>query len=121
MVWRRKSTASQSDVEGTLIRRIVEEGSPNADQFRARPMCRAAQRYGEDSLSAAIIGGILQEGSVVALSLGDYTPRGKPSVTLECAGEVLKRGKPRTFLYINALAARLLAANAAHQQVPVGH
>jgi C-terminal, D2-small domain, of ClpB protein len=77
------------DVDETLIRRIVEEGSTNADQFGARPMRRAAQRYVEDSLSEAIIGGFLQEGSVVTLSLGDYTPRGKPSVTLECAGKLL--------------------------------
>jgi ATP-dependent Clp protease ATP-binding subunit ClpC len=76
MAGRRKSTASQSDVDETLTRRIVEEGSSNADQFGARPMCRAAQCYVEDSLSEAFIGGFLQEGSVVTLSLGDYTPRG---------------------------------------------
>jgi ATP-dependent Clp protease ATP-binding subunit ClpC len=61
------------DVDESLIRRIVEEGTSNADQFGARPMRRAAQRYVEDSLSEAIIGGFLQEGSVVTLSLGDYT------------------------------------------------
>jgi C-terminal, D2-small domain, of ClpB protein len=77
------------DVDESLIRRIVEEGSANADQFGARPMRRAAQRYVEDSLSEAIIGGFLLEGSVVTLSLDDYTPRGKPSVTLECAGKLL--------------------------------
>jgi ATP-dependent Clp protease ATP-binding subunit ClpA len=77
------------DVDERLIGRIVEEGSSNADQFGARPMRRAAQRYVEDSLSEAIIGGFLQEGSLVKLSLGEYTSRGKPSVTVECAGKLL--------------------------------
>jgi hypothetical protein len=77
------------DVDDRLIGRIVEEGSSNADQFGARPMRRAAQRYVEDSLSEAIIGGFLQEGSLVKLALGEYTARGKPSVTVECAGKRL--------------------------------
>lgn len=80
----------QIKVDDELVARIVEEGSSNADQFGARPMRRAAQRYIEDSLSEAIIGSFLKEGSAVTLSLGPYTNRGKPSVVVGCNGQPLE-------------------------------
>lgn len=77
-------------VDDELIARIVEEGSSNADQFGARPMRRAAQRYIEDSLSEAIIGSFLKEGSEVTLSLGPYTDKGKPSVVVKSNEQILE-------------------------------
>lgn len=57
-------------VEDSVVNRIMEEGSANADQFGARPMRRAAQRYVEDSVSDAIVQGFLKEGDAAAISLG---------------------------------------------------
>jgi len=56
-------------VEPAIIQRVTEEGSANADQFGARPMRRAVQRFVEDSLSDAIIQGFLQEGDAATINL----------------------------------------------------
>jgi hypothetical protein len=60
----------QLTIDDSLVERILEEGSAHADQFGARPMRRAAQRYIEDSLSDAIIKGFLQKGDTATLSVG---------------------------------------------------
>jgi ATP-dependent Clp protease ATP-binding subunit ClpC len=59
----------QLTVEPAVIQRVTEEGSANADQFGARPMRRAVQRFVEDSLSDAIIQGFLQEGDAAMINL----------------------------------------------------
>jgi len=59
----------QLTVEPAVIQRVTEEGSANADQFGARPMRRAVQRFVEDSLSNAIIQGFLQEGDAATINL----------------------------------------------------
>jgi ATP-dependent Clp protease ATP-binding subunit ClpC len=56
-------------IDRSVIERVMAEGSANADQFGARPMRRAAQRFVEDSLSDAIIQGFLQEGEGATVSL----------------------------------------------------
>lgn len=57
------------EISDCIIERIMKEGSARADQFGARPMRRAAQRYVEDSLSEAIIQGFLEEGDKVRIEL----------------------------------------------------
>lgn len=57
------------EVGPKLINRIVEEGSSKADQFGARPMRRAAQRYVEDTLSDALVQGFLAKGDSARLEL----------------------------------------------------
>ena len=57
-------------VGDSVVNRIMEEGSANADQFGARPMRRAAQRYVEDSVSDAIVQGFLKEGEAATIELG---------------------------------------------------
>lgn len=57
-------------VSDDLLLRIVSEGSAKAEQFGARPMRRAAQRYVEDTLSDAIIQGFLRRGDKATLDLG---------------------------------------------------
>ena len=52
-----------------LLEQIVKEGSAKADQFGARPMRRAAQRYVEDSLSDALIQGFLEKGDGAVLDV----------------------------------------------------
>lgn len=76
-------------VEADLTARIVHEGSANADQFGARPMRRAAQRFIEDSLSDAIILGFLSKGDVATLSLGPRGRDGKDRVIISSRGESL--------------------------------
>jgi AAA domain (Cdc48 subfamily)/C-terminal, D2-small domain, of ClpB protein len=56
-------------VESCVVDRVAEEGSMSADQFGARPMRRAAQRYVEDSLSDAIVQGFLKEGDEAVITL----------------------------------------------------
>jgi ATP-dependent Clp protease ATP-binding subunit ClpC len=56
-------------VDSSIVRRVMEEGSSNAEQFGARPMRRAAQRFVEDSLSDAIIQGFLKEGDAATIKL----------------------------------------------------
>ena len=56
-------------VESNLIDRIVLEGSANSDQYGARPMRRAAQRFVEDSVSDAFLQGFLVSGDNATLSL----------------------------------------------------
>ena len=48
-------------VADSVIQCIVNDGSMNADQFGARPMRRATQRYVEDSISDAFIQGFIQK------------------------------------------------------------
>lgn len=57
-------------VADSVVNRIMEEGSANADQFGARPMRRAAQRYVEDSVSDAIVQGFLKQGDGATIELG---------------------------------------------------
>ena len=57
----------QLNIEDCVIDRIMHEGVVRADQFGARPIRRAAQRYVEDSLSEAIIQGFLKEGDQASL------------------------------------------------------
>lgn len=57
-------------VEESVVSQIMEEGSANADQFGARPMRRAAQRFVEDSVSDAIVQGFLKEGDAATVGLG---------------------------------------------------
>jgi hypothetical protein len=65
----RKEQEMELVVGQTIVDQIVLEGSAKANQFGARPMRRAAQRYVEDSLSDAIIQGFLVKGSTAALEL----------------------------------------------------
>ena len=62
-------------VDDSVIERIMEEGSASADQFGARPMRRAAQRYVEDSVSDAIVQGFLKEGEAATIELGSRSGR----------------------------------------------
>jgi C-terminal, D2-small domain, of ClpB protein len=57
------------NVEPNVLEEIVREGSSKADQFGARPIRRAAQRFVEDSLSDAVIQGFLKKGDQGTLSL----------------------------------------------------
>jgi hypothetical protein len=57
------------DISDCVIERIMQEGGARADQFGARPIRRAAQRYVEDSLSEAIIQGFIQEGDAVKIQV----------------------------------------------------
>jgi hypothetical protein len=62
-------------VEDSVVHRIMEKGSANADQFGARPMRRAAQRYVEDSVSDAIVHGFLKEGEAATIKVEKITGR----------------------------------------------
>ena len=62
-------------VEDSVVNRIMEEGSASADQFGARPMRRAAQRYVEDSVSDAIVQGFLKEGDAATIEIGSRSAR----------------------------------------------
>jgi C-terminal, D2-small domain, of ClpB protein len=75
----------QLTVGQDLIDRVVLEGSASADQFGARPMRRAAQRYVEDSLSDAIVRGFLTTGDSAALELAPPHLDGKDRVLLVSA------------------------------------
>lgn len=77
-------------VSPDLTARIVHEGSANADQFGARPMRRAVQRYVEDSLSDAIIQGFLASGDRAILSLAPPHLDGKDRVLVASKGETLE-------------------------------
>lgn len=68
----RAATEQKMDivVDDSVVNRIMQAGSANADQFGARPMRRAAQRYLEDSLSDAIVQGFLKEGEAATINLG---------------------------------------------------
>jgi ATP-dependent Clp protease ATP-binding subunit ClpC len=59
----------QLTVGSCVLEAIVQEGSEKADQFGARPMRRAAQRFVEDTLSDAIIRGFLSKGDEATLTL----------------------------------------------------
>jgi ATP-dependent Clp protease ATP-binding subunit ClpC len=69
-------------VDSSVIRRVMEEGSSNAEQFGARPMRRAAQRFVEDSLSDAIIQGFLKEGDAAMIKLAPMAKDGKDRVII---------------------------------------
>jgi ATP-dependent Clp protease ATP-binding subunit ClpA len=73
-------------VDLSVIERVAEEGSMNAQQFGARPMRRAAQRYVEDSLSDAIIQGFLSDGDGATISMAEssleYTQVHQDRVTI---------------------------------------
>eukprot|EP00977_Amphora_coffeiformis_P027707 scaffold34634_cov171-Amphora_coffeaeformis.AAC.16 len=62
-------------VGDSVVNRIMEEGSASADQFGARPMRRAAQRYVEDSVSDAIVQGFLKEGEAATIEIGSRSGR----------------------------------------------
>lgn len=57
------------EVEQCIVDQIVHEGSAKGDQFGARPIRRAVQRYVEDSLSDAIIQGFLTKNDHATLEL----------------------------------------------------
>ena len=57
------------EIGSTIVDKIVHEGSAKADQFGARPMRRATQRYVEDSLSDAIIQGFLERDESATMEL----------------------------------------------------
>jgi ATP-dependent Clp protease ATP-binding subunit ClpA len=57
-------------VDESLVQRISFEGQAKADQFGARPMRRAAQRFIEDTISEAIIKGFLVEGDSATIRPG---------------------------------------------------
>jgi len=59
------------EIDSSVIRRVMQEGSSNAAQFGARPMRRAAQRFVEDSLSDAIIQGFLNPGDAAKILLAE--------------------------------------------------
>jgi ATP-dependent Clp protease ATP-binding subunit ClpC len=79
-------------VDSSVIRRVMEEGSSNAEQFGARPMRRAAQRFVEDSLSDAIIQGFLKEGDAAMIKLAAMSKDGKDRVIIvrESDGETFE-------------------------------
>jgi ATP-dependent Clp protease ATP-binding subunit ClpC len=56
-------------IMSNLIDQIVREGSANSDQYGARPMRRAAQRFVEDCISDAFLQGFLVSGDNATLSL----------------------------------------------------
>ena len=60
-------------VESSLVSRVVEDGSAQAEQFGARPMRRAGQRYVEDVLSDALVTGFLKEGDSATLAVEGTT------------------------------------------------
>lgn len=68
-------------VHPSVIERIMDEGIANADQFGARPMRRAAQRYVEDSLSDAIVQGFLTQSDEATLVMAEH--KGKDRVTVK--------------------------------------
>lgn len=57
-------------VHPPLLSQVLHEGSAHADEFGARPMRRAAQRYVEDPLSDAILQGFLKKGDCATLDVG---------------------------------------------------
>lgn len=59
------------NVEDNLIGAIAREGSLFADQYGARPMKRAVQRYLEDTLSEAFMRDFVKEGDEVTVELSD--------------------------------------------------
>jgi ATPases with chaperone activity, ATP-binding subunit len=59
------------NVEDNLIGAITREGSLFADQYGARPMKRAVQRYLEDTLSEAFMRDFVKEGDEVTAELTD--------------------------------------------------
>ncbi|GKZ00864.1 hypothetical protein MPSEU_001038100 [Mayamaea pseudoterrestris] len=73
-------------VDQCIIREIVRQGSAKADQFGARPMRRAVQRYVEDSLSDAIIQGFLIRNDAATLTLAGLN---QVQVKRDRDGEVL--------------------------------
>jgi ATP-dependent Clp protease ATP-binding subunit ClpC len=79
-------------VDSSVVRRVMEEGSSNAEQFGARPMRRAAQRFVEDSLSDAIIQGFLKEGDAAMIKLAGLSKDGKDQVIIvrESDGETFE-------------------------------
>jgi ATP-dependent Clp protease ATP-binding subunit ClpC len=56
-------------ISDAVIERIVSDGSMNADQFGARPMRRATQRFVEDSISDAYIQGFIRKNEFATLSI----------------------------------------------------
>jgi ATP-dependent Clp protease ATP-binding subunit ClpC len=74
--------AMQLTVTSDLVDKIVREGSTSADEFGARPMRRAAQRFVEDSLSDAIIQGFLKRGDAATISLAPPHLDGKDRVVI---------------------------------------
>ncbi|GAX12864.1 hypothetical protein FisN_15Hu349 [Fistulifera solaris] len=57
-------------VNPPLLSQVLREGSAHADEFGARPMRRAAQRYVEDPLSDVILQRFLKKGDSAVLDVG---------------------------------------------------
>lgn len=59
------------NVSDNLIAAVTREGSLSADQYGARPIKRAAQRFLEDTLSEAIMKDFVTEGDDVTMEVAD--------------------------------------------------
>lgn len=59
------------DISDDLVGAVTREGSLFADEYGARPIKRAAQRYLEDTLSEAIMRDFVKEGDEVKVELSD--------------------------------------------------
>ena len=57
------------EIADSIYDRILEEGAARADQFGARPMRRAAQRFVDDSLSEALVQGFVESGDRVRMEM----------------------------------------------------
>ena len=58
-------------VSDKLVAAVTREGSLFADQYGARPIKRAAQRYLEDTVSEAIMRDFVQEGDEIIVDISD--------------------------------------------------
>ena len=59
------------EIDSSLIGAVTREGSLFADQYGARPIKRAAQRYLEDTLSEAIMRDFVKEGDEIFMEISD--------------------------------------------------
>eukprot|EP00551_Chaetoceros_affinis_P012283 CAMPEP_0203668786 /NCGR_PEP_ID=MMETSP0090-20130426/5331_1 /ASSEMBLY_ACC=CAM_ASM_001088 /TAXON_ID=426623 /ORGANISM="Chaetoceros affinis, Strain CCMP159" /LENGTH=982 /DNA_ID=CAMNT_0050533323 /DNA_START=207 /DNA_END=3155 /DNA_ORIENTATION=+ len=73
------------NVSDNLIAAVTREGSLFADQYGARPIKRAAQRYVEDTISEAIMKDFVMEGDDITLEVTDVK---------EIRGVKLTEGQP---------------------------
>lgn len=71
-----------------LLRSVVRDGKADAYRFGARPMRRAVQRYFEDTVSDAIVGGFLEEGDSAMVDI--LQQGGKLQVVRERDGKILE-------------------------------
>jgi ATP-dependent Clp protease ATP-binding subunit ClpA len=67
----------------SLLDAIINEGSPSAYKYGARPMRRAVQRFFEDTVSDAIIRGFVSDGDRAFVSLSKQSTLQNPLVELK--------------------------------------